>query len=419
MTTLEAIRKHRNTATRIARGFYKKLPKSVPLEDIEQAALIGLWRWKADHPDESAPGWIGGMRIRVRGSIVDELRAQDWLARRARGSGNGAVIVRFDDIQQADDRAWEPSSEDPSVIDRMIVAEEAAEALRAPLRDRDRKVVDMVVWREMRFQDVAHRLGISEPRVSQLHARSMRTMRAHLTGDLPEATPSQLMNGTAIPREARKAIREHHANQANRTADRASPSNPRRHPPDPHPERVRAGRLGSAAAEDAARPVPSGSGVYPVGTGAWSERLACGVEGGAPVIATLPEEGIDMGAELERYRVWMLDQALIIADGNKAKAARLLRINRTTLVEMLRRHQPAPVSAREESPPMKQTTEETGDGYQRINSKGLQVVPRVEIARLRGEGLSITAIAARLQCNRFLVERELRRQQTLAKCGAQ
>lgn len=136
------------------------------------------------------------------------------------------------------------------------------------------------------------------------------------------------------------------------------------------------------------------------------------------MIATLPEDGIDMGAELDRYRVWMLDQALIRADGNKSKAARLLRINRATLVEMLRRLQPAPVSAREESPPMKQTTEETGDGYQRINSKGLQVVPRVEIARLRGEGLSVTAIAAKLQCNRFLVERELRRQQPLAKCGA-
>lgn len=406
-TTLEAIRKHRDTAMRIARGYAKKLPRSVLLEDIEQAALIGLFEWKRNHPDETASGWEWGMKTRIRGSIIDELRAQDWSQRRARSEGKGPVILGFDDVGTPDERAWEPSYDDASVIARMIVEEEAREALRAPLHDRDRKVINMVVWREMRFQDVAHRLGISEPRVSQIHARSMRTMRAHLTGDLPEATPSQLTNGTAIPRHARRTIREHHANQANRAAHRTIGSAPGGHPPEPHPAGVRAGGLGSAADPDAARSVPPGSGVYEIGAAALAELRARHAEGSTPVIATLPEEGVDLCAELARYQSWMVDQALIRTNGNNQQAAKLLRINRTTLVEMLKRSTPLRPSAREESPPMKQEAEP--DDYQQIDAKGLQKVPRAAIARLRAEGLSAKRIAGQLHCNPYLVERELRR----------
>lgn len=53
--------------------------------------------------------------------------------------------------------------------------------------------------------------------------------------------------------------------------------------------------------------------------------------------STLPEEGLDLPAEIARYQAWLVDQALIRTNGNRAGAARLLGINRTTLVEMLRR----------------------------------------------------------------------------------
>lgn len=55
-----------------------------------------------------------------------------------------------------------------------------------------------------------------------------------------------------------------------------------------------------------------------------------------PVKSTLPEEGIDLNAELARYQSWLVSQALIRAMGNRTKAARLLRIKRTTLVMMLK-----------------------------------------------------------------------------------
>jgi DNA-binding protein Fis len=56
-----------------------------------------------------------------------------------------------------------------------------------------------------------------------------------------------------------------------------------------------------------------------------------------PVSSVLPEAGFDLIAEMKRYQVFLLDQALLRTGGNKAQAAALLGLNRTTLVEMLKR----------------------------------------------------------------------------------
>lgn len=53
----------------------------------------------------------------------------------------------------------------------------------------------------------------------------------------------------------------------------------------------------------------------------------------------VPSEGIDMAETLDQLESRLLTRALFKAEGNKAKAARLLGINRTTLVEKLKRKQ--------------------------------------------------------------------------------
>jgi hypothetical protein len=63
-----------------------------------------------------------------------------------------------------------------------------------------------------------------------------------------------------------------------------------------------------------------------------------------PVASTLPDEGIDLYRELDRYRDWLIAQALIRTGGNRAGAARLLGIKRTTLVMMLKASKPRAAS---------------------------------------------------------------------------
>ncbi len=52
---------------------------------------------------------------------------------------------------------------------------------------------------------------------------------------------------------------------------------------------------------------------------------------------TLPDEGLDLRASIESYETDMIRQALVRSGGNKSRAATLLRLNRTTLVEMMKR----------------------------------------------------------------------------------
>jgi DNA-binding NtrC family response regulator len=51
----------------------------------------------------------------------------------------------------------------------------------------------------------------------------------------------------------------------------------------------------------------------------------------------LPAQGIDLRAALERFESAMLRQALERTRGNKNRAAALLKLNRTTLVEKLKK----------------------------------------------------------------------------------
>ena len=59
----------------------------------------------------------------------------------------------------------------------------------------------------------------------------------------------------------------------------------------------------------------------------------------APIsgVRTLPDEGIDLRAAVEEFESNLIRQALEKTRGNKNKAAQLLRLNRTTLVEMVKR----------------------------------------------------------------------------------
>jgi sigma-54 specific flagellar transcriptional regulator A len=54
---------------------------------------------------------------------------------------------------------------------------------------------------------------------------------------------------------------------------------------------------------------------------------------------TLPEQGVNLGSAMDNYQSNLIRQALSRTGGNKNKAARLLNMKRTTLVEIIRRRQ--------------------------------------------------------------------------------
>jgi hypothetical protein len=142
---------------------------------------------------------------------------------------------------------------------------------------------------------------------------------------------------------------------------------------------------------------------------------------------TLPEEGLDLRQELLACQTHLLAQALSRTDGDRVRAAKLLRTDPLSLERLRRFLSPAPVPASEAPtrtdltrprpyrapPPLKAGAGELG----RIDG-GVMKITRAVIRRLNAEGLTPRQIGSQLGVNAYFVEKVLRCEAELAKCGA-
>jgi RNA polymerase sigma factor for flagellar operon FliA len=174
---------------KIAGGFQRKLPRNVLREDLVAAGMSGLWDAIRRHGDTAGETFEWYVRVRVRGAILDELRAQDWLPRRARAAAATAsaesgeyvpppAVVRLDDVSE-----WEQSrclsdlTSSETAVAAKFTHETLAKAVEL-LPERERHIVSEHYFRGVKFKDLGAELGVSEPRISQLHSRAMRRLKA-------------------------------------------------------------------------------------------------------------------------------------------------------------------------------------------------------------------------------------------------
>ncbi len=171
--------------------FLKKLPPNVLRDDLVAAGCFGLVDALRKGGHERGPTFEWYARVRIRGAILDELRTQDWLTRRARnrvnatankqGQGFRATVVGFDDLPpdlSALGLADETRNPLRLVEERMV--SEALANVVSKLPERERQIVTSYYFQQIPFKTIAARLGVSEPRISQLHARAMQLLRDEL-----------------------------------------------------------------------------------------------------------------------------------------------------------------------------------------------------------------------------------------------
>jgi len=192
----ELIEMYTPLVRQIVGGFQRKLPRNVLRDDLLAAGMSGLWdavRRQVEQPTDRFEYYV---RVRIRGAILDELRAQDWLPRRARAAaaeaeakGNHAravapAVVRFDDVsewEQGRCLATDDASNSEAAVSAKFMRETLARAVdQLPMRERH--IVAAHYFRGVKFKDLGTELGVSEPRISQLHSRAMQRLR-----DLMEA----------------------------------------------------------------------------------------------------------------------------------------------------------------------------------------------------------------------------------------
>jgi RNA polymerase sigma factor (sigma-70 family) len=191
---LALLKHYENVVRQIVGGFQRKLPRNVLRDDLMAAGMSGLWDAVRKHGHEASENFDWYVRVRIRGAILDELRAQDWLPRRARAAAAEAnqaanvtvrgtpVVVRFDEVSEAEQArcltAGETSNTETIVEDSFTRARLATAMEQLP--DRERRIVAMHYFRGVKFKDLGTMLGVSEPRISQLHSRAMSRLKVIL-----------------------------------------------------------------------------------------------------------------------------------------------------------------------------------------------------------------------------------------------
>jgi RNA polymerase sigma factor for flagellar operon FliA len=168
----------------IAGGFQRRLPRNVLREDLIAAGMSGLWDAITRYGDKQNEGFEWYVRVRIRGAILDELRAQDWLPRRARAAQkqDGTVapsVVRFDDVSEREQRSCLSTGDLSSgevALDAKFTQDALVKAVDQ-LPERERLIVSEHYFKGVKFKDLGLQLGVSDPRISQLHSRAMTMLK--------------------------------------------------------------------------------------------------------------------------------------------------------------------------------------------------------------------------------------------------
>jgi RNA polymerase sigma factor for flagellar operon FliA len=200
--TSHDIAEHMPLVQQIVAHFMRRLPRSVQREDLLAAGTLGLFHALRASAHTSPEMFASYARIRIRGSIVDELRRHDWSPRRRReptAASSASVtsiapagsippirprvaVVGFDDLPAGSTAGL--AEEGASPLDDVLQRREHA-ALHAAveqLPEREREIVQMRYFQGMPSKAIAQTMGLSEARISQLHARATARLK-ELLGD--------------------------------------------------------------------------------------------------------------------------------------------------------------------------------------------------------------------------------------------
>lgn len=216
------VEKHVPLVKRIAYHLKGRLPDSVQVDDLIQAGMLGLLEAAKNYDASQGACFETYAGIRIRGSMLDEIRTGDWtprsVHRKARELNDAIFNVERRTLRQATDSeiAQEMgigldeyhqvlrnasvakifSVEDSEVevdyiaefsdsqipdlaYNRAELAKELQEIIEN-LPERERLVMSFYYEEEMNLREIGEVLGVSESRVSQIHGKALLTLKAKL-----------------------------------------------------------------------------------------------------------------------------------------------------------------------------------------------------------------------------------------------
>ncbi len=216
---------HAELVRRIAHHLAARLPASVEIDDLVQAGMIGLLEASRSYDADQGASFETYASIRIRGSMIDEIRRGDWVPRSVhRRAREAASAIR--EIEQASGRAASPQEvaakmelplddymrlledaargqvlsldshiEDhgevepvnrgggPTPQEALVRGEFGRELVNAigHLPEREQLVLSLYYEQELNLKEIGAVLGVSESRVCQIHGQAVVRLRGRLT----------------------------------------------------------------------------------------------------------------------------------------------------------------------------------------------------------------------------------------------
>ncbi len=197
--TAQDLAEHMPLVQRLASRFMRRLPRSVQRDDLVAAGTLGLFHALRSTSHTTPAMFTAYASVRIYGAMIDELRRHDWSPRRRKAplANDGTDVARdaarakaslppiracvavvgFDDLPVGAVAALAEDGLSP-LEDALVKRErDALHAAVRQLPEREREIVCMRYFDGIPSKVIAQSLGLSEARVSQLHARAMGRLK--------------------------------------------------------------------------------------------------------------------------------------------------------------------------------------------------------------------------------------------------
>lgn len=211
---------------KIAYHLLARLPDSVDVDDLTQAGMMGLIEAYKRFESTKGASFETYAGIRIRGSMMDEVRKSDWAPRSVRRNGRavtnaikeleatlgrevsdtevaahmGIAIDEYHEMIQSSMSTQLFSYEEMLDSDANNLDNTASDSENAPyslveedgfqnelakeidnLPEREKLVLSLYYNDELNLKEIGAVLGVSESRVSQIHSQAAMRLRARLS----------------------------------------------------------------------------------------------------------------------------------------------------------------------------------------------------------------------------------------------
>jgi RNA polymerase sigma factor FliA len=221
---------------RLALQLIAKLPGSVELDDLIQAGMLGLIDAANRYQENQGAQFETYASQRIRGAMLDDLRANDWLPRSIRQSSrklasavrvleqklgrppaereiaeemqlsleeyqqllqeaHGTQLVHYEDFEGdggenafLDVHAIHDQSKQNDPLEMLLESgfrHQLIEAIET-LPERERLLLSLYYEEELNLREIGAVLDVSQSRVCQLHSQAVSRLRARLKDMLPQ-----------------------------------------------------------------------------------------------------------------------------------------------------------------------------------------------------------------------------------------